>query len=263
MVNAVDLTQKTFLLVTGASKGIGQMVAVQGSARLAPGSVCVLMARSSDGLEETKKMIGNINSDVLVKTYPMDLSSPSKEQMNSIFVDALGGQLDSTFQLAMVVHNVGTLGNISQNAEHFGEMDEWRSFFDLNVFAVAALNTHFVRRFKMVRTVVVNITSKCSAVPFKSFTLYCSSRAAREMYFKVLATESEQLIVLNYSPGVVDTSMTVDVQANSNDSSLRESFREMRESDKMIIPIETARKMISILESGKFDSGDKIDYNSV
>lgn len=261
--NAVDFTQKTFLLVTGASKGIGQMVAVQCAQRLANGSVCVLLARSSDGLEETKQKILELNPGVQVKTYPIDLSSPTDVELKSIFNDSLSGQLESAFQLAMVVHNVGSLGDLSRKAHDFGDANEWRSFFDLNVFAVATLNSCFVHQFNAVRTVVVNVTSKCASVPFNSFTLYCSSRAAREMYFKVLASESEHLVVLNYSPGVVDTAMTVDVQATSNDAKMRDNFRELRESAKMVKPIETANKMIAVLESGKFQSGDKVDYYDV
>lgn len=264
MANAVDFTQKTFLLVTGASKGIGQMIAVQSSARLASGSLCVLLARNPDGLEDTKKQILELNPAVAVKTYPFDLSAPTETELLAIFVDALGGQLGSAFRLAMVVHNVGTIGDVSRPATDFGDLNEWRSFFDLNVFAVATLNSYFVRQFgEAGRTVVVNVTSKCGSVPYNSFTLYCSSRAAREMYFKVLAAESGRLIVLNYSPGVVDTAMTVDVQCRSNDSAIRDMFRELRESDQMIKPIETANKMLAVLESGRFASGDKVDYYSV
>lgn len=263
MANAVNLSQKAFLLVTGASKGIGQMIAIQCAKRLAPGSVCVLLARSADGLAETKQQIVNASNGVSVKTHPIDLTSPTEAQLHSIIKESLGDQLESAFEMAMIVHNVGNIGDISRQANDFGDIDEWRSFFDLNVFAIATLNSFFVRQFSSVRTVVVNITSKCATVPYNSFTLYCTSRAAREMYFKVLASESEHLIVLNYSPGVVDTAMTVDVQANSSDPKLRDSFREMRETDTMIKPIDTANKLIAVLETGNFVSGDKVDFYDV
>lgn len=264
MSNSVDLSQKTFLLVSGASKGIGQMMAVQCAARMAPGSLCVLLARSSAGLDETKQKIQLVNANVMVKTYPIDLSSPTPDQLEAVFDHLFDDHSPpNTFQLAMVIHNVGTIGNISREASAFDDLAEWRAFFDTNVFAVASLNCHFLRRFQThVRTVVVNVTSKCGQVPFRSFTQYCTSRAAREMYFKVLAAESEQLIVLNYSPGVVDTDMTVDVQANSADGGLRNTFREMRDSKTMIQPIETADKLVAVLSAGAFTSGDKVDYYS-
>lgn len=262
MANAIDFTQKTFLLVSGASKGIGQMMAVQCAERLAAGSVVVLLARSAIGLDHTKQKILNINSKVSVKTYPIDLATSTKAQLSAILVESLADQSASVFQLAMVVHNVGTIGDISREARDFGDVDEWRSFFDMNVFSVATLNSVFLGQFNGVRTAVVNVTSKCASVPYKSFTLYCTSRAAREMYFKVLAAESAQLVVLNYSPGVVDTAMTVDVQSRSNDPQLRDSFRGMRESDGMVKPVETANRLIAVLEAGLFESGDKVDYYS-
>lgn len=48
---------------------------------------------------------------------------------------------------------------------------------------------------------VVNISSLCALKPFKSWTLYCTGKAARDMMFKVLAVEEPDVRVLNYAPG--------------------------------------------------------------
>lgn len=84
------------------------------------------------------------------------------------------------------------------------------------------------------------------------------------MYFRVLAMEESQtdpnLIILNYSPGPVDTDMTVDVQANSVADSVRTSFETMRSNQSILTPIDTTKKFLNIIKNGKFKSGDRIDY---
>lgn len=54
-----------------------------------------------------------------------------------------------------------------------------------------------------VKRTVVNVSSLCAQQPFSSWVLYCTSKAARDMMFRVLAAEEPELRVLNYAPGEV------------------------------------------------------------
>lgn len=90
---------------------------------------------------------------------------------------------------------------------------------------------------------------------------FSSGKAAREMYFRVLALEEDDLLVLNYSPGPVDTDMTIDVQANSQASEMRESFKGMRDSNTLMRPIDTTVKFIRIVEAGDYKTGDHVRFN--
>lgn len=172
--NAVDLTQKTFFLMTGASRGIGRTMAIECAAKVATGSVIVLIARSMAGLEETKAQILAKNpSNVTVFLLTQDLTRPSIEQICSIFDGTLSERNLDEFKLAMIVHNVGSIGDVKKNARDFCDMDEWHDYYAINVFSVIALNTEFLKRFDaQTRRLVVNITSKCGLVPCKSLTMY-------------------------------------------------------------------------------------------
>lgn len=172
--NAVDLTQKTFFLMTGASRGIGRSMAIECAAKMATGSVIVLIARSTAGLEETKAQILAKNpSNVTVFLLTMDLTRPSAEQISSIFDDTLSERNLDEFKLATIVHNVGSIGDVKQRARDFSAMDEWHDYYAMNVFSVIALNTEFLKRFDSeTRRLIVNITSKCGLVPCKSLTMY-------------------------------------------------------------------------------------------
>lgn len=80
------------------------------------------------------------------------------------------------------------------------------------------------------------------------------------MYFRVLALEEPDLIVLNYSPGPVDTEMTIDIQANAADSDIRSMFKGLRDDNTILQPIQTALKFIAVIEGGTYKSGDHVDY---
>lgn len=59
--------RRTFLVVTGASRGIGRNLAIEFSRLLGPESTVLLLARSLLNLEETRKRILEVNCNVVVK----------------------------------------------------------------------------------------------------------------------------------------------------------------------------------------------------
>lgn len=173
--NAVDLTQKTFFLMTGASRGIGRTIAIECAAKMATGSVIVLIARTIAGLEETKAQILAKNpSNVTVFYLTLDLTRPTQEQINSIFDATLNERNIDEFKLSMIVHNVGSIGDVKKIAKDLMDVDQWQDYFAINMFSVIALNSEFLKRFSAIecRRFVVNITSKCGLVPCKSLTMY-------------------------------------------------------------------------------------------
>uniref|UniRef100_A0A182JU63 Sepiapterin reductase n=1 Tax=Anopheles christyi TaxID=43041 RepID=A0A182JU63_9DIPT len=256
---AVNLEQVTYFLVTGASRGIGAKMAIETARKFKPGSVVVLLARSASGLESTRSEILAVNPHVTVVTSSVDLATASKELLNEILDKSLGKQPTDRFGLACVIHNVGTVGNIERKAMDLDDRTEWEQYFGTNVFTVAVLNSCFLRKFQSVPgKLVINITSKACLVPFQSMTYYCAGKAAREMYFRVLAEEEATagVTVLNYSPGPVDTEMTVDLQANSNAADIRDYFKTLRDTTTILTTDQTTAKFLHILQNGLFKSGD-------
>lgn len=235
-------------------------MAIECARKMLKGSVVALLARNADGLSETHQKILDANPDVNVVTHPIDLTRPSTDELRACITKSLGSELATNFQLAFIIHNVGTIGDITKFAKQLDNTAVWRDYYDINVFSVAALNSMFMTVFERTNKFVVNITSLCSIKPFESYGLYCSGKAAREMYFKVLALEQEETIVLNYSPGPVATDMTVAIQTDSASSSIRDMFRSMFEEKTILTTEQTTMKFIEILEKGQYPSGDHMDY---
>ena len=238
-------------------------MAIEVSKELKSGSVVLLLARDLSDLQTTKSTILLNNAELHVFNHVIDLSSPTTKDLQECFAQSLFGRTADEFEQAIIVHNVGTIGDVTKAAVEFNELKVWSNYFSLNVFSVSSLNSNFMQYFNNVKKLVINITSLCSSVPFKSFTLYCTSRAAREMYFNVLALENPETLVLNYSPGTVDTNMITDVQTNSADAGLRDFFASLKSNNSLVSAAVTSKKMKEFLAIGNFKSGDHVDYNEI
>lgn len=82
--------QKTFCLVSGASKGIGRTIAIEFSKKVAEGSLFVLVARTTSALESTKaSILETTGNKVKVVTATMDLEKPDKEAYYNLVNSAL------------------------------------------------------------------------------------------------------------------------------------------------------------------------------
>lgn len=260
MPNPINLTHsKSYLLVTGASKGIGAKLAVETSRNFRADSVVVLIARSKEGLEATKAEILKTNENLNVIVKAIDLTRPAKVSLKQLIDETY--DVATVYDLAMVIHNVGTLGDSSKWARDIDEYSELESYFSTNVFTPMVLNNLLL---KVVSTetkkFVVNITSKAAIAPIKSFGFYCSGKAAREMFFRVLAEESKDVLVLNYSPGPVETDMTVDAQQNSVSGETSSMFKELRSQGTILTTDQTVKRFLEVVSKGNYQSGDHVDF---
>lgn len=79
-------SRRTCVILTGASKGIGQRLAVEIGKLLIPDSTIVLIARDTNGLEKTKELVIKENGDILVEVHKiMMLSSYFLVVNNCVF----------------------------------------------------------------------------------------------------------------------------------------------------------------------------------
>ncbi|XP_015518535.1 sepiapterin reductase-like [Neodiprion lecontei] len=262
-MSASLLSGKVFLLVTGASKGIGRQIAESFGSLLGEGSLVLLLARNSNGLKETAN---KLPKRIKVQTRSVDLRVTDANHLKDIISKAVGPAGVTQFENAIIVHNAASIGDLSKPTIALTDFQTWRDYYDLNVFSPAVLNGVFMQLFNEASKVtrfVINVTSIAANTPFGSAGYYCSGKAARTMFFKVFATENPNVYVLNYSPGFVDTDMLHAVITGITDPSARNFFREVQSSDLVLTTQQTVNRMIEIIKLQKFNSGDIIDYSDL
>lgn len=251
----------TFALITGASKGIGRTLAVELSKILKVDATIILLARSEKGLLETKAEILKVNHEINVLTFPVDLSKPDSKQYTDIMCAAVNSLPEQSLENAVIFHNAGSIG-LLDTTTNLTDLSYWRRYYDLNMFSVALLNSVFLdtMRSKSKNITVVNITSLCGSKPFNNMAMYGSGKAARNLFFKVLAEEDTSINVLNYSPGPVDTDMVEEVISNIKDVCVKSMFTGLKEHKTILKAEQTIAKLLEVLENNKYKSGDIVDY---
>ncbi|OXU19990.1 hypothetical protein TSAR_001740 [Trichomalopsis sarcophagae] len=250
---------KVFLLVTGASQGIGRKIAEILGSSLEQGSQVLLLARNTENLKGTAD---KLPKHITVKYESVDLSKATADELKDIIIKSIGVNGTSQFDEAVVVHNVGSVGDVSQPTVNMIDFDIWRKYYDLNVFSPAVLNGVFMELFKdpSIKKHVINITSLCGIQAMKSIGYYCTGKAAREMFFKVFAEENPNVNVLNYSPGPVETEMLQTISNNVGDKEVKASFQDMRQNKKALTTDQTVTRLSEVLSKRKYKSGDHVDY---
>ena len=172
---------RTFCLITGSSRGLGERIAVRFAQLLPKQSAVVLAARDSKGLATTKKNIEEARDDIHVYTWVVDLAEVTEtlleEGLTKILTELRSSPAE--FQQALIAHNAGSVGDIS--ALFTGHMDSeyLNRYWRLNLTHVVILNSVFWKKFdisSVQQKLVINISSLCAKQAFKSWSLYCSGK---------------------------------------------------------------------------------------
>ncbi|XP_048364892.1 sepiapterin reductase isoform X2 [Sphaerodactylus townsendi] len=156
-----------------------------------------------------------------------------------------------------------TLGDISKAFVDFTSPAEVNSYLNLNVTSALCLTSSILKAFPAepgLCRVVVNISSLCALKPFKTWALYCTGKAARDMMFQVLAAEEPDVRVLNYAPGPLDTDMQELARTKSGDPEMREQFLLMKQTGQLLDCDVSSQKLLTLLLEDTFESGAHIDF---
>lgn len=255
----------TFLTVTGASQGIGRTIAIDFAKQFVKDCTIVLMARSGPGLSETQSQINQLNKNIDVHVFPIDLSRAENKHYEEIFDKVLSKTDTTKIENAVIIHNAGYVGTLDETTK-LTDLGAWKKYYEMNLFSAVVLNSVFLTKMSEKMTnlakkfTVVNISSLCGSQPFKNMSMYGSAKAARNLFFKVLAEERPDVTVLNYSPGPVDTAMVEEVISNVKDVDIKKVFTGLKEEKTILSTSQTVRKFLEVLEKGEFKSGDIVDY---
>ena len=175
-MTAFDLTGKK-AFVTGASRGIGRVIAV---ALAAAGADVALAARSQDGLAETARQVTELGRKAFV--FPLDVTRQDDVTATVQEAIRLLGQLD------IVVNNAGGMNFMVPFLDM--RVSGWEKIMRLNldstIYVCQAVGAHLRERG---RGSVINVASVAGMSATPGLMPYGASKAAVISVTKTLAVE--------------------------------------------------------------------------
>ncbi|XP_060085854.1 sepiapterin reductase-like [Ylistrum balloti] len=255
--------KKSFVVITGASRGLGRSIALQFAVKFPANSVFVLMARNVEALESVRKDLKTLSPEIFVIVRQYDQGNTDEGYFNGLFDSVLTVNKLSRddFEQVLIVHNCASTGNIDQTALQLSDAMQVQSYYDINLSGLILLNTSFFSTFSdpSQSRVVVNMTSGASKQPTPSLHLYCAGKAARDMFFKVLDKEEPSIRILTYAPGAVDTEMLRNLETNASSVPLQKLVNGLRQDDKLLTAKEAVANLVEVLEDNTFENAAHVD----
>ena len=191
MVYPMDLSGK-FIMVTGASSGIGKAIAISLSKL---GANVILVSRNEDRLKETYAALDPGNHCY----YPLDLNN----------VDEIGNMISSVCsndrKLDGLVHSAGI--SMTTPIQYLKQID-LRNIMSVNFFSFVELVKHFSKRAHNNNGgSIVAVSSISSKVGARGLVAYCASKGALESAIRAMALElvPKNIRINAVSPGMIAT----------------------------------------------------------
>ena len=199
-----------YVLITGASSGVGRAVAV----KLSENNNLILNGRNKERLAQTKELCSKNHDSVI---WEQDLSDANN--LEQIFSNWLK---ENKLAVKSLVHCAGEMNMLPLRAL---TIEAFYKTYSLHVFApamlVKVLNSHKYNA-NSLRSVVF-ISSNISIRGAKAFSIYGSSKSALDGLMRNLAMELAPKVRVNsILPGGMLTPMTKDILED-------DKFREMSE----------------------------------
>lgn len=184
-----------YILITGATSGIGYEMAVQ----LASMNFnLILTARSEDKLAEMKKSL-SLKYNVLVEYFVKDLSDTNQafELFNEI--------KSAKYKVSHLVNNAGfgDYGNFLETS-----IEKELNMINLNVSSLVILTKLFAQEMsKNNFGKIMNVASILSFIPFPYYSVYSATKTFVLAFSETIAAEMQNtgVVVTALCPGTVET----------------------------------------------------------
>jgi short-subunit dehydrogenase len=197
---------KEYVLLTGASSGIGYEMATQLAAKKLN---LILVARNETKLEQMQKEL-TARYGILVHFIVEDLSDVQAA------VDIYEALQKEKILVTALVNNagVGNYGNFIETS-----LEEELKMIELNISSVVALTKLFAKDMVSRKSGrIMNVASLLSFLPFPYYSVYSATKAFVLAFTETVAAELEGtgVVVTALCPGPVDTGFNTDKMLTTN-----------------------------------------------
>lgn len=157
----------------------------------------------------------------------------------------------NTREKVTLINNAGIIGSINRISEQ--EISDIESVLTVNAIAPLLLTQKILQSLSLeVPIDIVNISSGAGRRPIASWTSYCASKAAMDMFSQTILLEEQErkrpIRVYSVAPGVVDTNMQENIRnANSSTFSSLGSFIDLKKNNELSSPKVVVQKLAHLL----------------
>lgn len=246
----------TIAILTGASRGIGAAMA-RGLAK--PGTRLITLARR----EDPELAAYARSQDAQLEQLSVDLSDlAAAETAARRICDAL--PRDASRYL--LINNAGTVHPVS-GTDALIDGPAIAAAFNLNVTAVMLLTARFLAAVEDLKADrrVLNISSGAGRNPNAGWGVYCATKAALDMYSRVVKQEQGEggARVVSLAPGIVDTDMQAAIRASDPKSfPALAKFQDFHASGKLSAPANVASRILAYLDRDDFGTTEIDDIRN-
>ena len=189
-----EVSQKVGI-ITGASRGIGQAIAVKMAEK---GYHLGLVARQREGLETTASLCHQFGVKTLC--LPVDIANPMLQRS---IIESVTDELGPP---ECLINNAGVFAS---GPTEKVVLRDWAAMFEINTKAAMALTYFALPYLKRQKGAVIFISSIAGKIGFPNLSGYCASKFALQGFAGALFEEVREsgVKVCTINPGLVDTDM--------------------------------------------------------
>ncbi|MFP3743405.1 SDR family oxidoreductase [Achromobacter sp. SIMBA_011] len=246
----------TIAILTGASRGIGAAMA-RGLAK--PGTRLITLARR----EDPELAAYARSQDAQLEQVSVDLSDlAAAEAAARRICDALPRDA----RRYLLINNAGTVHPVS-GTDALIDGPAIAAAFNLNVTAVMLLTARFLAAVEDVKADrrVLNISSGAGRNPNAGWGVYCATKAALDMYSRVVKQEQGEngARVVSLAPGIVDTDMQAAIRSSDPKSfPALAKFQDFHATGKLSSPANVASRILAYLDRDDFGATEIDDIRN-
>lgn len=242
------MTTNTLAIITGASRGLGAAIAHQYLEQQIP--IITLARNHNEALDQLARDHNTHCTQLVADLSDLNQAQQAAQQL----VNHLPADLDNT----ILINNAGTVQPIERvdDLTHAAAID---SAITLNLSSVMLLSAAVISACKQrdCDLRIVNISSGAGRSPTPGWGVYCATKAALDMYTRVLVQEQTEqntrVRAVSLAPGVVDTDMQGELRASSEAAfPRRANFIQLHEQGQLGSPKDIAARIINLVAHEDF-----------
>lgn len=248
-----------YAIVTGASKGLGEAIAT----RLINEQMAIVSVSRTEN-EDLKKFAQE--KGTFYRHFSCNLSL--EKEVQEVFMEIAHCIFLKEPTEILLFNNAGVIEPI----ETVGNLDLTPTVRNIkvNVIAPMMITNIFFKEAELSNTKiqVINVTSGAAERPIEGWSVYCSSKAAINMFTQTAALEQMEKNnnnkIIAFSPGIMDTNMQETIRSSSKEAFKNlEQFKDYKEKGMLRPAHVVANALIDLILSGDVESGKVYNVNDL